>query len=170
MKSIRGFTIVELLIVIVVIAILASISIVAYNGIQSRANDAALASDLRQIKSKLELYYADNATYPGYNQMVNDASLKMQISKGSYATSPGTTSNIIQCYPSSSNSATFKIIAKSKSGKAFAISSDTGSAVEYTAAWNNDATALCSANGFNANLRYYAADDTATGPWRSWTN
>ena len=43
----RGFTIVELLIVIVVIAILASISIVAYNGVQQRARTTALQSDVR---------------------------------------------------------------------------------------------------------------------------
>lgn len=44
-----GFTIVELLIVIVVIAILAMISIVAYSGIQNRAYDSAVQSDLRSV-------------------------------------------------------------------------------------------------------------------------
>lgn len=43
-----GFTIVELLIVIVVIAILAAITIVAYTGIQNRAAGTVLQSDLRQ--------------------------------------------------------------------------------------------------------------------------
>lgn len=42
----HGFTIVELLIVIVVIAILASISVVAYNGVQDRARRSAASSDL----------------------------------------------------------------------------------------------------------------------------
>lgn len=46
----RGFTIVELLIVIVVIAILAAISIIAYNGIQSRARDAQRSNDIATIK------------------------------------------------------------------------------------------------------------------------
>jgi len=44
----RGFTIVELLIVIVVIGILAAITIVAYNGIQQRATTAAIQSDVAQ--------------------------------------------------------------------------------------------------------------------------
>lgn len=47
-KNKTGFTIVELLIVVVVIAILAAITIVAYNGIQSRAQNSATASELSQ--------------------------------------------------------------------------------------------------------------------------
>jgi type II secretion system protein G len=60
----RGFTIVELLIVIVVIAILAAISIVAYNGIQARARDSQRKSDLAVIAKAIKLYYIDNGTYP----------------------------------------------------------------------------------------------------------
>lgn len=60
----KGFTIVELLIVIVVIAILAAISIVAYNGIQSRARDNTRLSDIKAIQKALELYKVDNGTYP----------------------------------------------------------------------------------------------------------
>lgn len=60
----RGFTIVELLIVIVVIGILAAISIIAYNGIQSRAQAAAVSSALDQTNRKLALYAVDNGVYP----------------------------------------------------------------------------------------------------------
>ncbi len=60
----KGFTIVELLIVIVVIAILAAISIVAYTGIQNRARTNAGMQLASQIAKKFEAYYAVNGTYP----------------------------------------------------------------------------------------------------------
>jgi len=62
----RGFTIVELLIVIVVIAILAAITIVAYNGIQQRAKAAAAQSEVSQILKKIEAVKTLNGTdqYP----------------------------------------------------------------------------------------------------------
>ncbi len=62
----RGFTIVELLIVVVVIAILAAITIVSYNGITNRANASAAASLAASFQKKAELFAADGptATYP----------------------------------------------------------------------------------------------------------
>lgn len=70
-KTKSGFTIVELLIVIVVIAILAAISIVAYNGIQQRARDAERAQDIATIQKVLEMYYIDNGTFP-YTEELQD--------------------------------------------------------------------------------------------------
>ena len=60
----RGFTIVELLIVIVIIAILAAITIVAYSGIQNRAHGAATQADLHTIDESLKLYNTENSTLP----------------------------------------------------------------------------------------------------------
>jgi prepilin-type N-terminal cleavage/methylation domain-containing protein len=59
-----GFTIVELLIVIVVIGILAAITIVAYNGVQDRANDTRRQSDISNVQTIVEKYAAENGTYP----------------------------------------------------------------------------------------------------------
>ena len=63
MKS-RGFTIVELLIVIVVIAILAAITVVAYNGINERAQKASLQSDLVNAAKQVELAAVVAGSYP----------------------------------------------------------------------------------------------------------
>jgi len=59
-----GFTIVELLIVVVVIAILAAITIVAYNGISQRAKVSALQSRLNQTAKKLESVKVVTSAYP----------------------------------------------------------------------------------------------------------
>lgn len=64
-RSITGFTIVELLIVIVVVAILAAISIVAYNGIQQRARDSIRKQDLATIAKAFQLYNIDNQDWMG---------------------------------------------------------------------------------------------------------
>ena len=64
MKTRSGFTIVELLIVIVIIAILAAITVVAYNGIQQRARDSAATQLASQAGRKILAYQALNGTYP----------------------------------------------------------------------------------------------------------
>ena len=70
-KSKSGFTIVELLIVIVVIGILAAITVIAYTGIQLRARDGERQQDIASIQKVLELYYIDKETYPNATQMLD---------------------------------------------------------------------------------------------------
>lgn len=60
----QGFTIVELLIVIVVIGILAGLVITTYNGIQQKARNTERTTDLKTFQSQLEAYYATNGRYP----------------------------------------------------------------------------------------------------------
>ena len=63
-KQQSGFTIVELLIVIVVIGILAAITLVAYNGIQARANTTAAQNVANAVMKKAEAYNALESRYP----------------------------------------------------------------------------------------------------------
>ena len=59
-----GFTLVELLIVIVVIGILAAITIVAYRGINERAYNAQIIEGARQYRAALVGYYLKEGHYP----------------------------------------------------------------------------------------------------------
>lgn len=65
-KADKGFTIVELLIVIVIIGILAAITIVAYNGIQNRAKTSSAAAAATNFTKKAEIYNTDGgaSAYP----------------------------------------------------------------------------------------------------------
>lgn len=60
----QGFTIVELLIVIVVIGILAALVITTFTGIQKKARDTERTTDIKALHSQLEAYYANNGYYP----------------------------------------------------------------------------------------------------------
>ena len=63
-KSVSGFTLVELIIVICVIALLAAIVTVSYSPTKARARDTTRRSDIANIVKGLELYYDDNGSYP----------------------------------------------------------------------------------------------------------
>jgi type II secretion system protein G len=80
-KNNRGFTIVELLIVIVVIGILAALVIVTYNGIQQKARDTERKTDINAVASHLEAYNAQNGRYPTLAN-VNDATFRSANMKG----------------------------------------------------------------------------------------
>lgn len=64
LRNNSGFTIVELLIVIVVIGILAAIVIVAYNGVAGRSKDNRRSAELASVQKALEHFYIDNGGYP----------------------------------------------------------------------------------------------------------
>lgn len=83
----KGFTIVELLIVIVVIGILAGLVIVTYNGIQQKARDTERKTDINALHGQLEAYQAQNGKYPlpgtqGSNDGINDSTWRAANMKG----------------------------------------------------------------------------------------
>lgn len=118
-KKQTGFTIVELLIVVVVIAILAAITIVAYNGIQNRANDSAVQSDLKQMATQVELYKADKGELP---RSTDFQALPPSVTKSAYgvlwSNGAGSDYNMVYCSPSAGEDK-YALVAASKSGQQF---------------------------------------------------
>ena len=69
----QGFTIVELLIVIVVIGILAALVITTYGGIQAKARNGKRASDIQSVQTQIEAFYAQNQYYPSLTDLNSQA-------------------------------------------------------------------------------------------------
>lgn len=60
----RGFTLIEVLVAVTIIAILISIGVVSYGSVNKRSRDAKRKGDVEQLRSALEMYRADNSYYP----------------------------------------------------------------------------------------------------------
>ena len=60
----KGFTLIEMLIVVAIIAILASVFLVGLRGFRAGAYDSRRISDLQKMQSYLEIYYTKNRAYP----------------------------------------------------------------------------------------------------------
>jgi prepilin-type N-terminal cleavage/methylation domain-containing protein len=68
----KGFTLIELVIVIAVIGILATIALTAVSTAQARARDAQRLSDIGQIQIALKIFFARNDRYPDYNDICHN--------------------------------------------------------------------------------------------------
>src|SRR3989344_3077304 len=80
-KRQQGFTIVELLIVIVVIGILAALVITTFTGIQQKARNTERTTDIKAIHGQVEAYYAQNGSYPALAEL-NTATWRSTNMKG----------------------------------------------------------------------------------------
>lgn len=64
LKSEAGFTLVELLIVLMVLGILATIAIPRFRDMSGKADNVKMKSELKQVQTAMELFYAENNEYP----------------------------------------------------------------------------------------------------------
>jgi general secretion pathway protein G len=162
-----GFTIIELLIVIVVIAILATISIVAYGGIQNRANDSTIKSDMAGIVKAIRLYEAEKGELPkGGSATGNSAGfpgISFRVSKGSYDT---TASNLYYCQGAKSGEQTFTVAARSKSLNVFVYSPEGGVTLASSGSAYSNCVAGWDSATYSLSYGYYVTNNS----WWSWTN
>jgi|GEM_PF-2021607 len=134
-KRVRGFTIVELLIVIVVIGILAALVLNTFAGIQGRAHDSSVKNDLKNISKALAAYKTTSPTnaYPsgatGADVRAVLESLNIKIAPNSYSTEAN--SNLVYF---DEVGTTYMMLAKSKSGMVYKISGEQSAPTEYSGA------------------------------------
>jgi prepilin-type N-terminal cleavage/methylation domain-containing protein len=186
----QGFTIVELLIVVVVIAILAAITIIAYNGIQNRANDSAVMTDLRQFGQKNQIYSVDS-TFEGISSdalIAQVETFNWKASKSAYNTDNRNLALCLNHNTEVSRNTTWgtrtttrtdwALVAQSKSGNIFYVSNKNLTPKLYDGATPLvfDSTELycgtmidyLGVDGFTGTYHGFMASDSTTGPWRDW--
>jgi general secretion pathway protein G len=64
MKRASGFTLIELMVVMAIVVVLASVGMALYGTSVTRAKEAALSEDLFQMRKAIDEYYADKQKYP----------------------------------------------------------------------------------------------------------
>lgn len=68
----KGFSLIELMIVVAVMAILSTVGFFAYNNFQKTARDSKRKADLKTVGTALQAYYSDNGNYPVPNSATAD--------------------------------------------------------------------------------------------------
>ncbi len=120
----KGFTIVELLIVIVIIGILAALVLNTFADSQKRARDTQRTTDVSALSTQLEVYYNDKGAYPQFSQIDTIGEAKTAF--------PGLDEGAVDA---PSNSAAFDIIGTALGGTDI-------SHYSYQA-WQADGTTAC---------------------------
>ena len=165
----QGFTIVELLIVIVVVAILATIAIAAYTNINNRAYDSIVKNDLANLAKKFDLFKVEDGLYP--DSVEDLRTLNVSVTRSAYANTPAVRYNLVACRKS--NATSYSIAATSQSGKRFFISNETG-LQEYIGAndWSHTGAYSTMCGGVLAGATYIGSGSSMyyNGEWRPWAN
>ena len=137
----KGFTIVELVIVIAVIGVLAALTMVAYTSAQRNSNDAAIRADLKTIGGQIQTFIASELRVP--TSSADLTSIRMKPTKNSYGAhyvAGGLNYNFLYCY--NATTLDFTLVAASKTGNVYKYSDGTregtGPLVTYLTTCSNN--------------------------------
>lgn len=157
-----GFTMVEVLVTISVIALLAAIVLAGYSAVQNRTFDSAVQSDLASNMKTLTQYYSNNGKFPTAAQLAS-ISPKLGFVTSNYDTS---SNNALYCYSTDGQKAS--LISKSKTGNNYYVTNTSRIPTSFTPSFPQSGSTSCPDSGLPSGSPWQWTYDTATGGWQSW--
>jgi prepilin-type N-terminal cleavage/methylation domain-containing protein len=104
----RGFTLIEILVVVIVIAILSAIAVSSYRGYQNRAHDAAAQEKVHQVVPAVHAYFVDHDSYAGMTIAGLRSSYDTAIDPAEYSLGTAPPTDSTYCIQSSSEDRTWR--------------------------------------------------------------
>ena len=143
MKDQDGFTLIELMVVVLIIAILIAIAIPTFLGLRQRAQDRAAQSDLRNGLTAAKTFYTDNESYSGFDN-TDGAAIEPSLTWNAGATVKGQ----VSVHVFAGDTDDVLLVGQSQSDRYFCIADDDGQTVTgggTGAASDVDTIAACDA-------------------------
>lgn len=154
----KGYTLIEIIMVVTVLGILASIAVVSYASAQRRAYDAAITSDLTNFNNQFDIFRTRQGTADRYpNTLAELQAIGIKATRAAYQTE-NISLNLQICIALDAKS--YVILARSKSGTTFAATKNGIT----TAAQPDIDTTTCGSQYSMANLSAGWSSST----WQSW--